>query len=198
MYTREELGQFNKSNLRLHRKPRQTIIKKMIWKPTGSTRVQKQRSCVKFALVNAQSVRNRTPLLLSDYVTSNNIDIACITETWLTQLDNVDIAVLEGNNYTLSHVIRDNIRGGRKRQFYERSIQTITESKDNNKALYKITDSLIGKDRELVLPNCASDIKLCEDFSNYFTDKLQQMHTQMGNSRPRSSAPGLLRALLPI
>ena len=170
----------------------------MIWKPTGSTRVQKQRSCAKFAFVNAQSVRNRTPLLLSDYVTSNNIDIACITETWLPQLDNVDIAVLEGNNYTLSHVIRDNIRGGGKRQFYERSIQTITESKDNNKALYKITDSLIGKDRELVLPNCASDIKLCEDFSNYFTDKLQQMHTQMGNSRPRPSTPGLPRALLLI
>ena len=32
-----------------------------------------------------------------------------------------------------------------KRQFYKRSIQTITESKDNIKALYKITDSLIGK-----------------------------------------------------
>ena len=43
---------------------------------------------------------------------SNNIDIACIPETWLTQLDNVDIAVLQGNNYTLSHVMRDNIRGG--------------------------------------------------------------------------------------
>ena len=68
--------------------------------------------CAKFALVNAQSVRNRTALLLSDYVTSNNIDIACITETWFTHLDNVDIAVLQGNNYTLSHVMRDNIRGG--------------------------------------------------------------------------------------
>ena len=29
---------------------------------------------------------------------------------------------------------------------------------------------------------------MCEDFSNYFTDKVQQMHTQMDNSRPRSSA----------
>ena len=75
-----------------------------------------------------------------------------------------------------------------KRQFYKRSIQTITESKDNIKALYKITDSLIGKDQKLVLPSCASDIKLCEDFSNYFTDKVQQMHTQMDNSRLRSSA----------
>ena len=441
-YTREELGQFNKSNLRLPRKLRKTLIKKKIWKPTRSTRVQKQRSCAKFALVNAQSVRNRTALLLSDYVMSNNIDIACITETWLTQLDNVDIAVLQGNNYTLSHVMRDNIRGGgvgvlfkstykllrstpisceayeginitlkhpnstlitvvviyrspslsmgsfferfngvlqetfvhgnnviicgdfnihynntrckcadeltnlidqcgykqlvtgpthtrgntldliitpslsnivaskprttilfsdhfvvecdlklktsrppsrdityrkfrdidkdqfsldlttnlsccdtvsdfnsnvlsvlnkhapvrtrtvtdhnhqpcyngeiaaarrelrrkerqgckdfriyrnkfcnllhfTKHQFYKRSIQTITESKDNIKALYKITDSLIGKDQKLVLPSCASDIKLCEDFSNYFTDKVQQMHTQMDNSRPRSSA----------
>ena len=75
-YTREELGQFNKSNLRLPRKLRKTLIKKKIWKPTRSTRVQKQRSCAKFALVNAQSVRNRTAQLLSDYVTSNNIDIA--------------------------------------------------------------------------------------------------------------------------
>ena len=66
-----------------------------------------------------------------------------------------------------------------KRQFYKRSIQTITESKNNIKALYKITDSLIGKDKKLVLPSCASDITLCEDFSNFFTDKVLQMHTQM-------------------
>ena len=72
--------------------------------------------------------------------------------------------------------------------FVKKSIQTITESKDNIKTLYKITDSLIGKDRKLVLPNCASGIKLCEDFNNYFTDKVQQMHTQMNNSRPRFSA----------
>ena len=39
-----------------------------------------------------------------------------------------------------------------------------------------------------MLPSCASDITLCEDFSNFFTDKVQQMHTQMDNSRPRSSA----------
>ena len=59
-YTREELGHFNKSNLRLPRKLRKPLIKKKIWfQPTGSTRVQKQRSCAKFALVNAQSVRNR-------------------------------------------------------------------------------------------------------------------------------------------
>ena len=51
-------------------------------------------------------------LVFNDYVKSNNIEIECITETWVTQLDNVDIAVLEGNKYTLSHVIRDNIRGG--------------------------------------------------------------------------------------
>ena len=44
------------------------------------------------------------------------------------------------------------------------------------------------KDKKLVLPSCASDIKLYEDFSNYFTDKVQQIHTQMDNSRPRSSA----------
>ena len=57
-YTREELGQFNKSNLRLPRKLRKTLIKKKIWKPTGTTRVQKQSSCVKFTLDNAQSVQN--------------------------------------------------------------------------------------------------------------------------------------------
>ena len=49
--------------------------------------------------------------------------------------------------------------------------------------------NLQSKDRKLVLPNCASDIKICEDFSNYFTDKVQQMHTPIDNPRPRSSAP---------
>ena len=57
-------------------------------------------------------MKNRTALFLNDFITANNIDIICITDTWLTQLDTVDISVLEGNNYTFSHIVRDNGRGG--------------------------------------------------------------------------------------
>ena len=53
-------------------------------------------------------MRNRTALFLNVFDKANNIDIICITETWLTELDTVDISVLEGNNYTFSHIVRDN------------------------------------------------------------------------------------------
>ena len=59
---------------------RKCIIKHHIWWPTGSTR-NVHNSNVKFALLNAQSVRNKTALLISDYITSTGIDIVCITET---------------------------------------------------------------------------------------------------------------------
>ena len=36
----------------------------------------------------------------------------CITEMWHTQLDIVDISVLEGNNYTLSYIVHKHGRGG--------------------------------------------------------------------------------------
>ena len=71
-YTPDELKQFNRDSLRLKlklrvpRKLRNSLIKKQIWKPTGSTRCQKSTTCARFALVNAQSVRNRTALLLND------------------------------------------------------------------------------------------------------------------------------------
>ncbi len=111
IYTRDQLNHLNTSNLRVARTLRKALIKQHIWKPTGSTR-PKPWGNAKFALVNAQSVRNRSALLLSDYIASNDLDIICITETWLTQLDSVDVAVLEGENYTLSHVVRETGRGG--------------------------------------------------------------------------------------
>lgn len=51
-------------------------------------------------------------LLINDFITSNNIGVACITESWLQTDDTVDITILESNDYTLSHVTRAQGRGG--------------------------------------------------------------------------------------
>ena len=103
-YTSDQLKQFNNKQS-VSRRIRKTLIGKQIWKPTGTTR-RISTHYAKFALVNAQSVRNRMALFLNDFVTAYNIDIIFITETWITQLDTVDIPVLEGNNYTFSHNVR--------------------------------------------------------------------------------------------
>ena len=100
------------------------MIEKQIWKPAGSTR-NNSTNDAKFALANAQSVRNRTALFLYDSVTANNIDMICITETWLTQLDTVDIPALEGNNYTFSHIVRYNGPGGRVGELFKSTFTII-------------------------------------------------------------------------
>ena len=105
-YTSGQLKQLS-NNQSASRRIRKILIERQIWKPTGYSR-KKPTTCAKFALVNAPSVRNRTALFLNDYVTANHIDIICIRETWLTQLHVVYISVLEGKNYTLSHIVRDN------------------------------------------------------------------------------------------
>ena len=78
-----------------------------------------------------------------------------------------------------------------KREFYQRSIQTIADSKNNSKALYNITNTLIGKVRKSVLPSCTSDVKLCEEFRSFFATKVQQIHTKIKKSNPRSLSPTL-------
>ena len=50
---------------------------------------------MKCYLLNAQSARNRMALLIDDDVTSKIIGIACITETWISNDDAVDINILQ-------------------------------------------------------------------------------------------------------
>ena len=55
--------------------------------------VQQHSSCgkwIKFALINARSVRNKS-VQICDYIVENNFDFIAVTETWLAKSDEQDI-----------------------------------------------------------------------------------------------------------
>ena len=62
-------------------------------------------------LVNARSVRNKTSVI-TDYVTENDLDLCLLTETWLTNLDNVHRASLKTNCYDFCDFPRQSERKG--------------------------------------------------------------------------------------
>ena len=96
-----------------------------VWRPTGSIR-KVHNSNVKFARLNAKSARNKPALLINDYITSNGIDIACITKTRLSNDDAVDINILQVNGYQLSHIPRAKVRGGGVGVLYKSSLKLIS------------------------------------------------------------------------
>ena len=65
----------------------------------------------KLCLINARSVCNKAELIV-DYVTSHDIDIMCITETWLRSEDTASVSAVTPSGYHLEHVARSNGRGG--------------------------------------------------------------------------------------
>ena len=54
------------------------------------------------------------------------IDIACITETWLSNDDAVDINILQENGYQLSHIPRAKGRGGGVGVLYKSLLKLIS------------------------------------------------------------------------
>lgn len=62
--------------------------------------------------LNCRSVKNKA-LSICDYITSNNIDIMALTETWLgTDTDNIALADLVPDGFDIYSVPRQNRRGG--------------------------------------------------------------------------------------
>ena len=53
---------------------------------------------------------------------------------------------------------------------------TISEAKDNSKALYRITNPFLGNTRNIVLPDCDDSVLLAEKFQFYFSSKVEKIH----------------------
>ena len=66
---------------------------------------------VKFGLINAQSTRNKVDLI-SEYIVNDQINVAAITETWLTKDDEQLSNDITPKGYTMHHATRDGRRGG--------------------------------------------------------------------------------------
>ena len=58
----------------------------------------KKLTCLRFACVNARSLRNKTADVV-DHVVNSNIDMCVVTETWLKDADSVTIAALSPDGY---------------------------------------------------------------------------------------------------
>ena len=72
----------------------------------SSSAQRKTKNGIKVALVNAQSVRNKTDMIV-DHVTDHELDVVCITESWLCESgDERTIKELTPDGYTFFHVPR--------------------------------------------------------------------------------------------
>ena len=66
---------------------------------------------IKFAMLNARSVKNKTAELV-DYVVEHELDIVAICETWLSPDDAAPIGQLTPRGFNLKHIPRTGRRGG--------------------------------------------------------------------------------------
>lgn len=68
-------------------------------------------NCVNFALVNAQSVKNKVEDFL-DHIIDKNIDLCLVTETWLKDIDTVTFSALSMDGYVFRNFARETVRAG--------------------------------------------------------------------------------------
>ena len=59
-------------------------------------KIKTSSSCLKLMLWNAQSIKQKIPLL-NDFIEEHNIDVSLLVETWLKSSDTVEIGELENN-----------------------------------------------------------------------------------------------------
>ena len=62
-------------------------------------------------LLNVRSLRNKADFI-TDYACENDIDILCLTETWLTDNDACLISAIVPHGYKFQHLPRNDRRGG--------------------------------------------------------------------------------------
>ena len=90
-------------------------VKNKIRKPTttGSIHIKLKVLPTNFGLLNCQSIKQNTTIL-NDWIVDNKLDIAVLTETWLTgtEVDKTIISEICPLGYTCVHVPRKDRRGG--------------------------------------------------------------------------------------
>ena len=72
---------------------------------------QETRKATKLGLLNARSLRSNYNIIC-DYVLEHDIDIICLTETWLTPNDDIITQAIIPQGYIIEHIPRSTRRGG--------------------------------------------------------------------------------------
>ena len=108
------------------------------------------RCCLKCALVNIQSVGNKT-YEIRDYINDNKLDVFVLTETWLNINDSAKIREMTPDTHTFLHVPRDDKRGGGVGIFISNSFSKIKKEKVPNTDNFELMQvSCVYNGRKLV------------------------------------------------
>ena len=138
---------------------------------------------VKFGLLNARSVRNKT-IEITDYVIENELDLVALTETWLGPegSDSVVEGDLCPNGYTLQLSSRES-RGGGVALLFKSSLRHKRVTSTHTPESFEYLEVLIythGPPLHIIVvyrppPNSKNKfttVKFCNEFSSFLEDKI--------------------------
>ena len=172
-----------KSLITIDCKTNNSVVQSLQTTGTGKVISRKPAS---IALINAQSIRNKT-LPIKDYVVEHNLDILALTETWLNP-DNSDDQIIGDfipAGYSFLHIPRET-RGGAVGLLFKNEFNA-KQSTENRNTIYRSFEfleiSLQSSSHSLLIvvyrPGSSNGNKLspeffCEEFCNllehYTTD----------------------------
>ena len=103
------------------------------------------RFCLKCALVNIQSVGNKT-CEICDYINDNKLDILMLAETWLNNYDSAKIREMTPDTHTFLHVSRG-----------DRSFSKIRKEKVTKMTILNSSKLVVENEsaKYLIGPNCS-------------------------------------------
>ena len=136
------------------------------------------RKWLRFANVNARSVKNKAAVIV-DHVVSNNIDFCMMTETWLKDWDSVSAAALSPPGYSFKSFPRQSDRkGGDTGIMFNHDLE-VSLINGGEKRSFEFSEwnfPMIGRVIKVVVVYCppfseahpVSSNVFLEDFSTYF------------------------------
>ena len=130
------------------------------------------RYCLKCALVNIQSVGNKT-YEIREYINDNRLDIFMLTETWLGTYDSAKIKEMTPDTHTFMHVPREEGRGGGVGIFISNSFTKMRKDrvpKTDNFELMQVSCMYGGKKLIFILvyrSPSSNGVRFRDEFSLY-------------------------------
>ena len=110
-----------------------------------------------------------------EFVSTRNISIFFVTETWLTDIVNHTTAVIKSYGYKIHHCYRDSVRGGGVAIIYKPILKVIRVSVAHNSSFESVTAKVRLQDNSHILCSCIyradGNIPVfLSDFDNFIGD----------------------------
>ena len=138
-----------------------------------STEPITQQHFLKLALLNTRSLNNKA-LILNEFITDNNLDFLCITETWHNHLDYFSLNQATPPGYTYIDQPRPTGKGGGAASIHKKDLKIITISTPPVHSFEKIAFKLPGP-APLVIAVIYRPPKPNPSFLSDFSDLVAQL-----------------------